>query len=86
MLVASGSGGGKTTFAINNILNGIIPANVILLFCPYETYTSGFWFNIIHHLYEINEKYKLKLKMIIFDISRGNTFYNFDEYILLAPL
>lgn len=81
MLIASGSGGGKTTFAINNIINGIIPANIICLFCPYETYTSGFWFNIIHHLDEINIKYKLKLSIIIFDISRGNLFTSFDDYL-----
>lgn len=80
MLIASGSGGGKTTFAINNILNGIIPANVILLFCPYETYTSGFWYNIITHLEEINQKQNLNLRMIIFDISRGNYFKSFDDY------
>ena len=80
MLIAGGSGSGKTTFAINNILNGIIPANVLLLFCPYESYTSGFWFNIIHHLNELNNKYHLNLSIIIFDISRGNIFSSFDEY------
>ena len=80
MLVASGSGGGKTTFAINNILNKVIPTNVILLFCPYETYTSGFWYNIITHLFELNEKYDLNLHIFIFDISRGNYFTTFDDY------
>lgn len=80
MLIASGSGGGKTTFAINNILNGIIPCNIVLLFCPYETYTSGFWYNIISHLDEINEKYNLNLKIIVFDISRHNVFSGFDNY------
>lgn len=81
MLIASGSGGGKTTFAINNILNGIIPSKIILLFCPFETYTSGFWYNIIHHLDSLNEKYNLDLKLIIFDISRGNNFTTFDDYM-----
>ena len=81
MLIASGSGGGKTTFAINNILNGIIPSKIILLFCPFETYTSGFWYNIIHHLDGLNEKYNLDLKLIIFDISRGNNFTSFDDYM-----
>lgn len=81
MLIASGSGGGKTTFAINNILNGIIPSKIILLFCPFETYTSGFWYNIIHHLDSLNEKYNLDLKLIIFDISRGNNFTSFEDYM-----
>lgn len=80
MLIAGGSGSGKTTFAINNIINRVIDSNIILLFCPYETYTSGFWYNIINHLEEINDKYDLNLSIIIFDISRGNIFTNFDDY------
>ena len=80
-IVAGGSGSAKTTCTINNILNGIIKTKVVCLFCPYETYTSGLWFNVIHNLSDINEEYNLNLSILIFDISRGNLFKSFDDYL-----
>lgn len=48
MAIVSGSGGGKTTFIINQVLNGILECDVILCFIPFETLNSGFYQSLIH--------------------------------------
>lgn len=43
MLICGGSGSGKTTFIINQILNNILTCDILLLFIPHETINSGFY-------------------------------------------
>lgn len=47
MLVAGGSGSGKTTFILDNLFNKIIEADAIFLFAPFETITSGLYKKLI---------------------------------------
>lgn len=47
MLVAGGSGSGKTTFILDNLFNKIIDADAIFLFAPFETITSGLYKKLI---------------------------------------
>lgn len=47
MLIAGGSGSGKTTFILDNLFNKIIEADAIFLFAPYETITSGLYKKLI---------------------------------------
>jgi hypothetical protein len=48
MLVAGGSGSGKTTFILDNLFNKIIEADAIFLFAPFETITSGLYKKLIN--------------------------------------
>ena len=47
MLIAGGSGSGKTTFILDNLFGKIIEADAIFLFAPYETITSGLYKKLI---------------------------------------
>lgn len=55
MLVAGGSGSGKTTFILDNLFNKIIEADAIFLFAPFETITSGLYKKLINASTESDE-------------------------------
>jgi hypothetical protein len=47
ILCVGGSGSGKTTWIINQILNNILECDVILCFIPHETLYSGFYQSLL---------------------------------------
>lgn len=76
MLVAGGSGAGKSWFVLDNILNNVFfeedDAALLCLFLPQETYESGFWDGFIR---DYKTKHDLQnVNIVVFDISRGKTF------------
>ena len=62
MLVAGGSGSGKTTFILDNLFNKIIEADAIFLFAPFETITSGLYKKLISASTESDEDKEPKQK------------------------
>lgn len=72
MLIAGGSGSGKTTFIINQILNNILTCDILLLFIPYETIYSGFYQQLLH-----TENFEKPI--LVFEIGNNNVFKSIDE-------
>jgi hypothetical protein len=64
MLVAGGSGSGKTTFILDNLFGKIIEADAIFLFAPYETITSGLYKKLIMAAGERNQESRRKYRSI----------------------
>ena len=64
MLVAGGSGSGKTTFILDNLFGKIIEADAIFLFAPYETITSGLYKKLIQAAAERRDKPKKRYQNI----------------------
>lgn len=71
MLIAGGSGSGKTTFIINQILNNILTCDILLLFIPYETIYSGFYQQLLH-----TENFEKPI--LVFEIGNNNVFKSID--------
>lgn len=80
MLIAGGSGSGKTTFIINQILNNILTCDILLLFIPYETIYSGFYQQLLH-----TENFEKPI--LVFEIGNNNVFKSIDEAeeIMIKP-
>lgn len=72
MLIAGGSGSGKTTFIINQILNNILTCDILLLFIPYETIYSGFYQQLLH-----TENFEKPI--LVFEIGNNNVFKSIDD-------
>ena len=64
MLVAGGSGSGKTTFILDNLFGKIIEADAIFLFAPYETITSGLYKKLIMAAGERTKESKRRYRSI----------------------
>lgn len=83
MLVAGGSGSGKTWKILTDLLNNVFFENddnvLCFLFLPSETYESGSWNNFLRKSNEIFPN----VKFIIFDISRNKEFKDFNISKLL---
>lgn len=71
MLIAGGSGSGKTTFIINQILNNILTCDILLLFIPYETIYSGFYQQLLH-----TENFEKPI--LVFEIGNNNVYKSLD--------
>ena len=72
MLIAGGSGSGKTTFIINQILNNILTCDILLLFIPYETIYSGFYQQLLH-----TENFEKPI--LVFEIGNNNVYKSIDD-------
>lgn len=72
MLIAGGSGSGKTTFIINQILNNILTCDILLLFIPYETIYSGFYQQLLH-----TENFEKPI--LVFEIGNNNVFKSIND-------
>lgn len=64
MLIAGGSGSGKTTFILDNLFGKIIEADAIFLFAPYETITSGLYKKLIMAAGERKKEQKHRYRSI----------------------
>lgn len=72
MLIAGGSGSGKTTFILDNLFNKIIEADAIFLFAPYETITSGLYKKLIMAAGERKEQKSRKYRNLDeIDVTSG---------------
>lgn len=72
ILCVGGSGSGKTTWIINQILNDIFDCDVILCFIPHETLYSGFYQSLIHseHFHK---------PILVFEIGHNKQFKGLDN-------
>lgn len=72
ILCVGGSGSGKTTWIINQILNDIFDCDVILCFIPHETLYSGFYQSLLHseHFYK---------PILVFEIGHDKQFNGLDN-------
>lgn len=72
ILCVGGSGSGKTTWIINQILNDILECDVILCFIPHETLYSGFYQSLLR-----SEHFSKPI--IVFEIGNNKTFNGLDN-------
>ncbi|MBR1987782.1 MAG: hypothetical protein IKA36_01955 [Clostridia bacterium] len=72
ILCVGGSGSGKTTWIINQILNNILDCDVILCFIPHETLYSGFYQSLLksEHFYK---------PILVFEIGHNKQFNGLDD-------
>ena len=72
ILCVGGSGSGKTTWIINQILNNILECDVILCFIPHETLYSGFYQSLLH-----SEQFNKPI--LVFEIASNKQFTSIDN-------
>lgn len=72
ILCVGGSGSGKTTWIINQILNNILECDVILCFIPHETLYSGFYQSLL-------KSEQFSKPILVFEIASNNKFTSIDN-------
>ena len=72
ILCVGGSGSGKTTWIINQILNNILECDVILCFIPHETLYSGFYQSLLKSV-------QFNKPILVFEISSNKKFTSIDN-------
>lgn len=72
ILCVGGSGSGKTTWIINQILNNILECDVILCFIPHETLYSGFYQSLLH-------SDQFTIPILVFEIGSNKHFETLDN-------
>lgn len=72
ILCVGGSGSGKTTWIINQILNNILECDVILCFIPHETLYSGFYQSLL-------KSEQFSKPILVFEISSNKKFTSIDN-------
>lgn len=72
ILCVGGSGSGKTTWIINQILNNILECDVILCFIPHETLYSGFYQSLL-------KSEQFNKPILVFEISSNKKFTSIDN-------
>lgn len=72
ILCVGGSGSGKTTWIINQILNNILECDVILCFIPHETLYSGFYQSLL-------KSEQFNKPILVFEIGHNKQFKSLDN-------
>lgn len=72
ILCCGGSGSGKTTWIINQILNNILECDVILCFIPHETLYSGFYQSLL-------KSEQFNKPILVFEIASNKKFTSIDN-------
>lgn len=72
ILCVGGSGSGKTTWIINQILNNILECDVILCFIPHETLYSGFYQSLL-------KSEQFNKPILVFEIASNKKFTSIDN-------
>lgn len=72
ILCVGGSGSGKTTWIINQILNNILECDVILCFIPHETLYSGFYQSLL-------KSEQFSKPILVFEIASNKKFTSIDN-------
>ena len=72
ILCVGGSGSGKTTWIINQILNNILECDVILCFIPHETLYSGFYQSLL-------KSEQFNKPILVFEIASNIKFTSIDN-------
>lgn len=67
ILCCGGSGSGKTTWIINQILNNILTCDILLLFIPHETINSGFYQQLL-------KTDKFQTPILVFEIGQDKIY------------
>jgi hypothetical protein len=80
ILIAGGSGSGKSSYIIKLLLNKIIDFDAIILLAPNETIKSGLYKNLINKYKDIFGDNKL---MMIFNLSEE--YKGLDEFKKMGP-
>lgn len=72
ILCVGGSGSGKTTWIINQILNNILDCDVILCFIPHETLYSGFYQSLLR-------SDQFNIPILVFEIGSNKHYESLDN-------
>lgn len=72
ILCVGGSGSGKTTWIINQILNNILECDVILCFIPHETLYSGFYQSLL-------KSEQFNKPILVFEIANNKKFTSIND-------
>ena len=72
ILCVGGSGSGKTTWIINQILNNILECDVILCFLPHETLYSGFYQSLLR-------SNQFNIPILVFEIGANKHYTSLDN-------